>query len=233
MSAARAMMVGGLALAACGQPDPCKDVEGTCLAVEIDSSAVERIDQLELDVLAGDIHGTTSTQPPGGGAVALPLVTAIELGGMAEGELAVGVVAAGKLGGTVLGTGAASTTVTAGSHATLSIELAPPGDCVAGGHYCGGDKLAGDASTLYQCNGGGVPIARGACAYGCIVRPTQDDVCRGGGGTCVEGGYYCGGDKVDGDPQTLYRCERGVGVAGTPCANGCVVAPPREDDYCR
>jgi hypothetical protein len=163
MSVARSAILSGLglglALAACGSPDPCESAAGTCLVVEVDSSLVERIDQLELDVLVGDVHGTTTTQPSGGGTVSLPLVTAIEIDVTPEGALAVGVVAAGKLGGTVLGTGAASTALLPGQKATLSIELAAPGDCVAGGLYCGGDKLAGDPQTLYQCNAGGVPLA--------------------------------------------------------------------------
>jgi hypothetical protein len=110
--------------------------------------------------------------------------------------------------------------------------LAPPGDCVAGSYYCGGDKLAGDPDTLYQCNGGGVPLARGRCVAGCIVIPTDDDACRGAGGTCVEGSDYCGGDKVDGDPQTLYTCTSGVGTNPRVCPNGCVVETG-DDDRCR
>lgn len=222
-----------LGVAACGAPDPCAEIVGTCLVVEIDSRAVERIDHLELDVLFAGVHGTTTTQPAGGGSVALPLVTAIELGGAGDGELTVGVVAAGKLGGNVLGTGAATTTLAWGARGEIEIELATPNACVAGGLYCGGDKVAGDPQTLYRCNGGGVPIARGVCEAGCIVRPTQDDVCRGAGGPCVEGGFYCGGDKLDGDPRTLYRCAAGAGVDGRVCANGCVVAAPGQDDYCR
>lgn len=217
-----------LALAACGSPDPCDDVAGTCISVTVESATVERIDHLELDVLYGDRHGTATT---GDGVVELPVHTAVELAGNAP--LDVGIVAAGKLAGVVLGTGAAQTTVEAKAHVALTIELAPIAECVAGALYCGGDKLAGDPDTLYQCNGGGVPLARGTCAFGCIVQPTQDDTCRGGGGTCIDGGFYCGGDKLDGDPQSRYRCSGGVGVDREVCPNGCVVAPPNNDDFCR
>jgi hypothetical protein len=221
------------ALAACGDDavDPCDAVAGACITLHVESRTVDRIDHLELDVLYGDLHGTATTPSTGSSVVDLPLVTAIELS--ASTALPVGVVAAGKLAGVVLGTGAASTTVAADAHVELTIELSPVADCEAGGYYCGGDKLAGAADTLYQCNGGGVPLARGRCAFGCLVRPTQDDTCQGGGGTCVEGGFYCGGDKLDGDPQSLYRCSGGVGVDRRICANGCVVAPPGEDDDCR
>ncbi len=225
--------VGIVLIAACGDPDPCAEVAGACLVVEVTSSTVDRIDQLELDIVYGDFHGTTTTQPAGGRVVTVPLSTAIAIEVAAADSLAVGVVAAGKLGGVVLGTGAASANLGAGAHETVVIELAPIAECVAGGLYCGGDKLAGDPETLYQCNGGGVPRARGACASGCIVRPTADDTCRASAGTCVDGGLYCGGDKLDGDPQTLYRCSANVGIAGVVCADGCIVAAAGTDDRCR
>ncbi len=208
--------------------DPCDDVAGRCIALRVDSATVERIDHLELDVLYGARHGTATTSD---GVVELPVVTAIELGG--SGTLSVGVVAAGKLAGVVLGTGAAQTTVAADAHVELSIELAPVAECTAGAYYCGGDKLAGDPQVLYQCNGGGVPLARGTCINGCTTRPTQDDTCDAGPMPCIDGGLYCGGDKLAGDPQSLYRCSGGAGVDRMICADGCVVAPPNNDDYCR
>jgi len=220
-----------LLLAACGDADPCDDISGACITLHVDSTTVERIDQLELDVLYGDRHGTTATMPAGGGTVELPLATAIEVDNAST--ISVGIVAAGKLAGSVLGTGAATTTLDPDAHVALSIELAPIAECTAGGFYCGGDKLAGDPETLYQCNGGGVPLARGFCEYGCVIRPTLDDACIGGGGTCVEGGFYCGGNKLDGDPQSLYRCSGGAGVDRMACADGCVIAPAGTDDYCR
>lgn len=223
------------ALAACGDgetvDDPCGAVTDACIAVRVTSPEIDAIDQLELDVLYGDRHGTSATQPAGGGTVALPLSTSIVL--VLAGPTDVGVVAAGKRAGTVLGTGAARTNLGAGERAQLELALAPPAACVAGGLYCGGDKLAGDPETLYQCNGGGVPLARGRCAHGCLVRPTEDDACSGGPMTCVEGGLYCGGNEVAGDPRTLYRCSGGAGTAPMPCADGCVVAPAGSDDHCR
>lgn len=218
-----------LALTACGASDPCEDIAGACITLRVESRTIERIDHLELDVLHGELHGTATT---GTSAVDLPIVTAVAIEPVTV-EQHVGIVAAGKLAGVVLGTGATSTLLAPDAHVELTIELAPPADCEAGAFYCGGDKLAGDPDTLYQCNGGGVPLARGRCAGGCLVRPTQDDVCVGVGGTCIEGGFYCGGDKLDGDPQSRYRCAGGVGVDRTPCADGCVIAPAGDDDYCR
>lgn len=228
-----ATLLATLGLAACGgDDDPCADIAGTCLALRVESDIADEIDQLELDVLYGDRHATTSTGADGGGLVSLPVVTAIQIDLAEPGPLSVGVVAAGKLSGRVLGAGAGSADLEAGERGSIEIQLAAIEDCTAGGLYCGGDKLAGDPDTLYQCNGGGVPLARGACAAGCIVQPADDDTCRGGGGTCMEGGSYCGGDKLDGDPQTLYRCEGGAGVDGEVCPDGCAVRPGR-DDACR
>jgi hypothetical protein len=219
-------------LVACGgDDDPCGDVESACVAVRVTSPTIEGVDQLELDVLYGDRHGTTATQPAGGGIASLPLVTSIAL--EVDAETIVGVVAAGKLAGNVLGTGAASTTVRPDARATLELVLAEPAMCVAGAFYCGGDKLAGDPETLYQCNGGGVPLARGRCVNGCVVRPTGQDVCDGGPMTCEEGGFYCGGNEVAGDPSMRYRCSGGVGTGPMQCADGCIIAPAGTDDYCR
>lgn len=217
-----------LLVVACGESSPCDEVADSCIALHVESATVDRIDQLELDILYGDRHDTATTSD---GVVTLPLVTSIELA--TNNPLDVGIVAAGKLAGVVRGTGAAQTSLAPGMHIELSIELAPLAECQAGAFYCGGDKLAGDASTLYQCNGGGVPLARGKCLHGCVVRPTQDDVCDAGPSACQEGGFYCGGDKLAGDPQSLYRCSNGVGVERTVCSEGCVVAPAGTDDHCR
>jgi hypothetical protein len=43
---------------------------------------------------------------------------------------------------------------------------------------------------------------------------------------------YCGGDKLDGDPQTLYRCMAGVGTSPFTCPAGCAVRSGG-DDMCR
>jgi hypothetical protein len=218
-------------LAACADdPDPCAAITGTCVTVRVDGD-VGPIDQLEVDVLYGDRHATTSTQADGGRAVSLPVVTAIAVDH--DAALVVSIVVAGKLGGDTLGTGGAAAALDPGARATLDVLLTAPQACTAGGFYCGGDKVAGDPDVLYECNGGGVPLARGRCAGGCAVEPADDDTCRAAGGTCVDGGFYCGGDKLDGDPQTLYTCEGGVGIDGVECADGCVVAPAGQDDHCR
>lgn len=51
---------------------------------------------------------------------------------------------------------------------------------------------------------------------------------------CVPGGYYCGGDKVDGSKNDLYRCSAsGHGETFVKaCANGCSVNAGR-DDSCK
>ena len=217
-----------LALVGCAS-DPCEDVAGACITLHVQAEHVDRIDHLELDLLYGDRHATVTTTD---GSSELPVVTAIELDTTAT--LDVGIVAAGKLAGVVLGTAAKSITIEPGAHRDVELQLAPVAVCVQGGLYCGGNKLAGDPRTLYACNQGGVPLARGVCQHGCTVMPPpMDDRCDGGATPCIEGGFYCGGDKLDGDPQSRYRCEGGSGVDKTFCPDGCVIAPPGNDDYCR
>ena len=225
------MKLGWLAVfaAACGD-DPCDRVGGACLAIHVASDSVQKVDQVELDVLwDGDRHGTATSQTSGGGTHDLPIVLALELDLAAS--VPVGVVAAGKLSGKVLGTGAASITLGPAEHASIEITLGPLKNCMAGTLYCGGDKLAGDAQTLYECNGGGVPLARGRCLLRCMNDPSLEDYCVGSGG-CVEGSDYCGGDKVDGDPKMLYRCTGGICTNPRLCDNGCIIQN-HDDDICR
>ena len=50
------------------------------------------------------------------------------------------------------------------------------------------------------------------------------------GGTCVEGGSYCGGDKVTGDKKTLYRCNgKKTPTVLKVCSAGCSVNPGKDD----
>ena len=216
-------------LAACGTDGPCDDRDGACIALTVEGD-IGRIDQLELDLLYGGLHRTTSTRPSGGGTTGTPLEVAIEI--EISGATTVGIVAAGKLSGNVLGTGSVTAELDTDRHTALAIVLATPDDCTPGALYCGGDKVAGDPKTLYQCNGGGVPLARGVCLGECTIRPADDDTCRGVGGTCVDGSDYCGGDKLDGDPQVLYRCSGGVGINPRLCSDGCAVRAG-DDDICR
>jgi hypothetical protein len=218
-----ALLVALLVVSACGDPDPCDGIANTCVTLHVRSSTVRSIDQLELDLLWSE-HATTTIEAAG--TVDLPVDTAIEIAN-ADAAATIGVVAAGKLGGNVLGTGAG--TAALAGHTSLVIELAPIVDCVAGGLYCGGDKLAGDPQTLYECNGGGVPLARGACLGDCVSRPTDDDTCTATGGTCIDGALYCGGDKLEGDPQTLYRCAAGAGTVVMTCPTACRVNPGSDD----
>jgi hypothetical protein len=219
-----------VALASCATDDPCDAITGACVTLHVRSASVAAIDQLELDLLWGETHATTTTAPASG-TTTLPLVTAVALADPGAASQ-LGVVGAGKLSGTVLGTGAAQARLAGTAHVAIDLVLASPQACVAGSRYCGGDKLAGDPGTLYECNGGGVPLARGACTAGCISRPTLDDACAADGGPCTDGGLYCGGDELAGDPQTLYRCAGGAGIAVMTCMLGCTVVPG-QNDTCR
>ena len=46
------------------------------------------------------------------------------------------------------------------------------------------------------------------------------------GASCFVGGLYCGGDKIGGDPGTLFRCTgTGAPAVVRHCASGCAVHP--------
>ncbi len=216
-----------LAVTACAEEDVCAGRADACIALRVDGP-IDVVDQIELDLLYGGIHATVTTQRVGEPSQP-PLVIPIELA--LDERTHVGIVAAGKLGGNVLGTGAVAVELGAVEHRAISIALATPQDCVSGSFYCGGDKLAGDPQTLYQCNAGGVPLARGRCRVACSVRPGDDDACTDPE-RCIEGGRYCGGDKLTGDPQSLYTCTNGAGTNRMVCTNGCVIRP-NMDDICR
>jgi hypothetical protein len=107
----------------------------------------------------------------------------------------------------------------------------PASSCVAGGYYCGGDKLSGDSNTLFLCSGGLTNQVVQVCSNGCSVNPGKNDTCKSwGSGNCVTGGYYCGGDKVTGDRSTLYKCVSGnSGTVAQACTNGCSVNAGKDD----
>ena len=217
-----------LALAACTSA-PCDDVSGTCATLRVTSPALTRIDHLEVDLLAGTFHATPTTTD--GAATSLPLETALELA--LPGDLDLGIVAAGVLDGSVVGTGFARLRIDNGAHVTAALELLPAASCTEGALSCGGNAVAGSPDTLYACHAAGAPRARGVCAGGCLIRPATQDACAGVGGACVGTGLYCGGDKLDGDPQSLYRCAAGSGTLVMACADGCVIGSPGHDDACR
>ena len=53
------------------------------------------------------------------------------------------------------------------------------------------------------------------------------------GSSCVVGGSYCGGDKISGDPSTLFRCTgTGAPTVIRHCASGCAVRSG-QDDACK
>jgi len=49
--------------------------------------------------------------------------------------------------------------------------------CVAGSLYCGGDKVTGDAKTLYKCTGGTAGTVVKVCADACNVNKGANDSC--------------------------------------------------------
>jgi hypothetical protein len=99
-------------------------------------------------------------------------------------------------------------------------------ECTPGEHYCGGGAIKGSTKTLYLCNSDHSTSVLEACAHGCLALPAaKDDICR-----CLAGGFYCGGDHIEGDPTTLYKCNAdGSGTLVKHCTKGCVVMTGKDD----
>lgn len=213
-----------LALAACaGDEDPCADATTACVVVEL-SGPIAGLDTIAFDVAYGELHDTISLP-----ATELPAITAIRID--APTPTIIQVLATPRAGQTPLGGGYDATPALANpERARLALALDPAASaCEPASRACGQDAGSlGDPSTVYRCDAEGLPASRGRCAHGC-----RDGNCLPGS-ACVVGGEYCGGDKVTGDPQTLYRCTNvsGTGTVIRECATRCIVSPPGQDDRC-
>jgi hypothetical protein len=208
-------------LAACRDAGPSCVEATTCVRIDVDGLFVNEIDQLQLDVVYADRHATTTTGTVGT-SIDLPLSIPLTLDLPGSPLIEIHIIAAGKLGGRVVGVDAGSTTVPRGNHEVISLLLVTSFPCTEGALYCGGTTgLQAESESLYRCSGG-VPIFYARCSRGCSPYFGEDAHCFGGG-LCRDGGAYCGGNLLDGDPNTLYVCDLFDGTDPTPCPNGCLV----------
>jgi len=221
-----------VAIFACGDSDdPCDGIDSACVVVGVSSSIATTIDGLQLDISYGTFHDTLAITTRNSEPTPLPAITSIELA--PESSVTLSVLAAGVLDGQIVGVGHDTTLVLgSGARGELAIELAAAPSCVPGSNYCGRNLIPGEPDVLYRCERDAVPVARGRCLFGCNIVSSGEDHCDSGPNTCVDGGNYCGGDKIDGDPQVLYVCANGTGTQPTPCGERCVINPPGLDDAC-
>lgn len=215
-------------LAACGSDgvDPCDGVGGTCITLTIKAGATpDRIDRLEVDLHFGTFLDVSEHVID----AQLPAVTAIQIGITSDIAERTTIGVASKLAGSVIGTGWIEENIEPNTHTRLELELRAPTSCTANSLFCG-DGTTGAKDTLYKCVENGIPLSRGRCQFGCAV-----DRCSGGTSTCVKDGFYCGGNKVEGDPQQLYTCVSDhMGTPKTECPRprGCVIKEMPKDDAC-
>jgi hypothetical protein len=85
-------------------------------------------------------------------------------------------------------------------------------------------------TTLYRCSRG-VPTFSARCSDGCSPHYSEGGECVGLG-LCRDGGTYCGGHVLDGDPNTLYVCRSLDPTDPTLCPRGCQVRGDG-DDACK
>jgi hypothetical protein len=97
------------------------------------------------------------------------------------------------------------------------------------GLYCGGNHAPGKPNELYRCTAG-VPTLETTCSGDCALMPDgTNDRC-----SCAQGdGLYCGGNGVNGDVNTLFRCTGGVVSVEQKCDNTCVPQPDGLNDICQ
>jgi hypothetical protein len=232
MTAGVAMSLPVLAAALAGcisTPDPCGDAT-TCVHLDVDSFLIRTIDQLELDLVYGHVHSTTTIGTKGT-SIELPVSTALILD-LPGPLIDVSFVAAARLNGKVLGADAQSVSVQSGHQTTAFLHLESFEDCIEGEIYCGGvGTFSADFETLYQCDHG-VPLYYAKCPATCSEQGDPGGVCFGSGGLCRDAGTYCGGHKVDGDPFTLYVCQDFRGTQPRTCPNGCLIRNDG-DDVCQ
>jgi len=126
------------------------------------------------------------------------------------------------------GSSSTSGTSTSGtSTSATSQSSSSGGQCVLNGLYCGNDKLPGDPTRLYQCKADGMGNLVEVCMYGCTLRAAgHDDNCH-----CVPNALYCGNDKIDGDINTLYKCQPGTTMPTIvmKCPTKCVINTSAND----
>jgi hypothetical protein len=128
-------------------------------------------------------------------------------------------------------TSSSPTTTTTGETTVPDAGAAPAPQAICdlgNGLYCGGNHAPGAANELYRCTDG-VPSLVETCAGDCARYPDgQNDHC-----SCWLGnGLYCGGNGVNGDTSTLYRCANGVVTVEQTCSNGCETKPNGFNDVC-
>lgn len=138
------------------------------------------------------------------------------------------------------------TTYTNTSGCYVSENTQPAGECGGGdvdpctgllsGDYCGSNSQLngydGAPSDLVTCQSNMI-VNVAPCSDGCVESPPgEDDFCANGAACPSGNGMYCGDSNLAQDPDTLYQCIDGLYSVSTVCADGCVVAPPGQNDYC-
>jgi hypothetical protein len=105
-------------------------------------------------------------------------------------------------------------------------------DHVEGGDvYVMDDNYNGDERRAWQPH----TVSRGALGWYHLRSLPKDGGGSGGGGSgyCPNNGLYCGGDYIQGDPNTLYRCSGHELYVEQTCDSGCQWNPAGVDDACQ
>ena len=224
----RAAAAALLAATACASspPEPCAGTQ-TCLRLNVDGFLIGSIDQLELDVVIGGTTHSTVTTGTRGEPISLPTSTSITLA-IPVPLLSVDLIAAGRRDGKVLGLDGASVMVLGGNQQSIDLELTEQATCMEGHLDCGyAVDVRAQANWLYRCTDQ-VPLFSARCLHACTGGFGPSAACFDTG--CTENGHYCGGNKLEGDPNSLYFCVDGrAGSSSSRCAHNCVISGDGND----
>jgi len=102
-----------------------------------------------------------------------------------------------------------------------------------------GDRLGAPSTAfgtrmLFRCHDGHATMER-SCPSGCRHAPgNADDACLPRAGTpyCSTDGWFCGGDRVDGEEDALYHCVDHALQLEAVCDRGCGIDPDGVADGC-
>lgn len=211
----------GAFVAGCGLQavDPCANVKGACVALQLDSSpTVAAFDSLSLHVAGTGVATEDDSITEKGRTVTLPAAVAVVLDGLIQGDAAVTFTVTVMRGGQIEGVGDASATVSTGQHQTIHIAFTAStettgddmgldndggGDCAPGTHNCGSACV--DSTSVNHCGS--------SCSPCPVPANATAATCDGAscGLTCLAGFHICNGACVsNSDPNSC-------GTSCTPC----------------
>jgi hypothetical protein len=114
--------------------DPCANVSGTCLTVQVDSSStVSQVDSLAVQLSGGGLD--ESPRSVENGSLSLPVAIGLAIAQLSASPSTITVTVSGQTGG-VTATGSVTAMIASGEHQTVLVQLGASGDGGSGADAC-------------------------------------------------------------------------------------------------